>query len=326
MSEQAVGFDLDTANAILDMLNESASGGRDPVSTSYGSIDVYFIRVTSLTLASGRYPGTRYSYDPVDNAFTAEDDIWVVEVNGGTPALSTYYPAIRSGYAEDKVVWLIRASGGGGGLGAIKIGSDFVYGDATFDAITFTISVLDNGFGPLFTDSGSTITLTIPPANNTVPGLVDSSSQTWKGLKYFTEDIKVKDTISVVDSGEIRISYADWTSVPTTNILQLVVDSNTATIASYPGGIEDPFLDGRASTGIIFDGTSGTATFFSTDDVTSAIIATRIWISVSGGSYHQGSIGFLSDGSRVDGGIITDIGTDGMNFNKAYRLMGMGLH
>ncbi len=80
----------------------------DAVTITAAFADTHLADVTlSLTsLVDGRYQGKRYSYDPIDNAFTGQDDIWIVFPNDEPPAEGVYYPAYRSGPVEGKLVWL----------------------------------------------------------------------------------------------------------------------------------------------------------------------------------------------------------------------------
>jgi len=60
-------------------------------------------------IGNGRhFAGTRYSYDPVTGIFTAQDAVWLREVNQRIVESEVYYQGIRSGLRDGRPVWLVN--------------------------------------------------------------------------------------------------------------------------------------------------------------------------------------------------------------------------
>lgn len=94
------------------------------------------VRVTSLTLVSGRYPGKVLSFDANTNTYTDFADCWIVELNGGALAVQRYQ-ATRKDEQNGRLVFVVdKGSGTGGGAtpggptNAIQSNQGTFYGDA----------------------------------------------------------------------------------------------------------------------------------------------------------------------------------------------------
>lgn len=108
-----VGFTPAIAQQLLGLLDP------EPVEAPEGSRyvrsrDVYFVKTTSTDATDGRYPGQRYSYNPITSSLSAEEDVWVANVNGEVPDTSIYYSALRSGVVDGVTVWIIIVGDDGG--------------------------------------------------------------------------------------------------------------------------------------------------------------------------------------------------------------------
>ncbi len=76
-----------------------------------------FVRLTSLTQTSGRYPGKWCQWDSGHSSFADVATVWVVEVNGNPLALSTYYWARLEGDVSGVTVYGVSdVAGAGGGI------------------------------------------------------------------------------------------------------------------------------------------------------------------------------------------------------------------
>lgn len=82
-----------------------------------GSTNVQFVRATSTSPTSGRYPGKWLEPVPgTPGSWTTKDDIWIVFIDGSAPDdTSTNYTAKSIGFQNGRPTFLAWKSGGGSG-------------------------------------------------------------------------------------------------------------------------------------------------------------------------------------------------------------------
>jgi len=110
--QKPVAFSRETAERILAAVDEveaaPAGGGARRGRGRPRASQQHWVRITSTTPTSGRYPGKWLLHDAALDAYTDKDDIWVVDANGGVPALSTRYLARPTTYENGRQVYAIN--------------------------------------------------------------------------------------------------------------------------------------------------------------------------------------------------------------------------
>lgn len=308
MMDRPVTFGPETARRLLTLLGpEEPSESRGQ--TRRRSVDTYFVKVTSLTTVSSRYPGMRYSFDALSNTYTAQDTVWVVEPNGDVPALVTYYRATRAGQAgtPSRPVWIIELAQALPAIRSINL-------DATADQ---TIASADSTVG-VVTTSGNT-DLSARVATNLVSGIVSIFAQLIAGIKTFLDPVQVltasNQTLSLSTSQAATIGLNESLAPGTNATAKIVVTglSGAGFTTSCAAYLLPPFLVSHAVANETTFMLSGQRAI--DDDGTTVIssLAPRFAIHTSAGggsgTIYNGAWGTDSTGNVISGGLVTTVGS-----------------
>lgn len=109
MSDQLYGLtarDVQNIAALRDRVTRLGLINETP---EFGGITTAFVRVSSVTTTSGRYPGRLVTFDPSAGTFMDGATIWVVDPNGNSLGLK-YGEAFFVGVVSGVAVFLASAN------------------------------------------------------------------------------------------------------------------------------------------------------------------------------------------------------------------------
>jgi hypothetical protein len=165
-----------------------------------------WVQITSLTQVAGRYPGTCYLEQA--GVFTAlATSIWVIEPNGGSLALSTYYRGFASGVANGAMVYSAILGSGSGGGGMDVGGFDSMGGAQDYSDPTDLEFSSTPGF--YVSEAGSVVTVSMFAATASQAGYVSTSAQTFGGSKTFNAGVAAYYS-SVISGTLVSLIISNW--------------------------------------------------------------------------------------------------------------------
>lgn len=149
-------------NAFLRPANQGRDGQRP---RTYE--DHHWVKLSSTTASSGRYPGHFYTRD-ADGTMTQIEEVWISFVNGTTPTgTSSYYYGRCSGFANGRPVFdVVDQSGGGSGGSSNWILHHYKIEYSDFSGAGLTDDILLETFGnsTVFSDANTMSHYRVPVA------------------------------------------------------------------------------------------------------------------------------------------------------------------
>lgn len=142
----------------------------------------------------GRIAGTRYEYIADSDTFIARDAVWIVEVNELDLDADAFYQAVRAGTWNGRPTWLVNNESGaivaGSGAASGPVYAFVRTGVLTISAAGSTVTFNGPTFatGTTGTDfnvsvSSNAVTHNLPDASQTNRGVVNTTTQEFKGNK-----------------------------------------------------------------------------------------------------------------------------------------------